>query len=141
MPVTIRRFVFAAILAVWLASLAQPVAITQRGTPYDGFAIGFIGPLGMLIGHFGWWANLWLPVAVIRGWRGSAQRTQHPSIDHVIGIVLTLLTINSLFWNDIPTDAGSDRIVRYGLGYHLWLAAVAGAGIATLYERIRRKPR
>lgn len=135
----IRRIIFAIILIVWLVSLAQPVAVTQRGTPYDGFAIGFIGPLGMLIGHFGWWANLWLPVAVIRGWRGSAQRTKRPAIDLTIGIILLLLTVNSLFWNDIPTDAGSDPIVRYGIGYHLWLAAVAGAGIATLYERIRRK--
>jgi hypothetical protein len=127
MPAPALKLAILALSAAWLASLVQPVAATGRQGTFDGFAVGAIGPMGMAIGQFGWFANLLLPIQWRRSW--PLPYTRSARIDLVLGGILMLLAIDTCFWNDIPTDAGSDPIIQFGSGYFLWMASLIGTAI------------
>jgi hypothetical protein len=134
----VRWLVSLALAGCWIASLCLPVAVTvaQNGEQgWFGYGILIMGWLGPLMLQFGWFANLLLPSALILN--GLAERSAlTQKILIVIALALTMLAVNALFWNQIPMDNGSNPIVRFQIGYFLWLAAMFGGGAFTLASAI-----
>ena len=128
-----------AILAGWVASLLLPVADSQHFDyvdRIDGWSMLKIGWLGPLILQFGWLANLIIipALGVAAGQYGEAPRTRL-----ALGIVLALLVINSLFWSQVPDDAGQHKIVAYHSGYWVWICSMAAAATWLIAEPILRR--
>lgn len=130
-----RKAIVLVLLLPWLAALALPVAINRQGV-FTGATILLLGLMGPLIGQFGWLGNPLLLVGLRRIWPTGKPRDL--TADRVIGGLLALLFVNSLFWTDIPTDAGSDPIMR-AIGYHLWMTSVAAGAMTLLLSRAWRE--
>ncbi len=112
-------------LALWLGSLALPVAIMGRHIDdiYRGWSILMIGWMGAFVLQFGWFANLAFLLAV--GMLAfSRKRTLWAS---VLTFPLVAATVDALFWHEIDGDNGPAQIQSFGVGYYLWFAAMIGA--------------
>jgi hypothetical protein len=119
-----RRLVALGWLAAWAASLPLPAAYNENGVThgFDVLALGWLGPLML---HFGWFANLLLPVAMATFLFGAAPSRSWPQL---VGWMILLCGLNSLAWFNIPDDSGPNPIERYGLGYYSWMLATIGGG-------------
>lgn len=111
-------------LAAWAISLPLPAAYVGDRVTY-GFDVLGLGWLGPLMLHFGWFANLVLPVAMAAFLFGAAPSRSWPQ---VAGWMVLLCGLNSLAWFNIPDDSGANPITRYGIGYYLWMLATIGGG-------------
>ena len=123
-----RCLVSLALAGCWIVSIGQPVAVTvaQNGEQtWSGDAILLMGWLGPLMLQFAWLANLLLPCVLVLAAMGvRSGLVQKLSI--VCALMLAVLALNALFWSQIPMDNGSNPIVRFQIGYTLWLAAMFG---------------
>ncbi len=135
MTTTARKVAALVLLALWLAALVLPVATNRQGS-FEGYVILILALFGPLIGQLAWIGNPLLLIVLRRVWPSG--RLRGIRADIVFGVLLALCFVNALFWTDIPTDAGSDPIVR-GIGYYLWMASVAGAAVLMLTSRAWRE--
>lgn len=124
------RKLLAIFLAVgWTVSLALPVAVTgsQSGEVWPGFAVLIIGPLGVLVMQFAWFANVLFVVALV-----LMLLRQPPSVtlSLVVAVPLGLLALDALRWDRIEGDNGHAMILSYGAGYYLWLGVMLAAAAA-----------
>jgi hypothetical protein len=122
--------------SMWLMSMVLPVAEAGKGAALDwwpGYMVLIFGWFGFFFGQFGWLANLLLPIAVAIG---VAARTPMRKTFAVLGALLLTAAANSLLWTYIPMDDGYHPIRSYGIGYYLWIIAVAGAGLALILRNI-----
>lgn len=120
-----------AIIALFGLSLYLPAVSVGHG--YDcskpewasGFVFFVIGPLGVLDLQFGWFANFFLLLAMLKASRVSA----------VIAFCLIALTASTL--NTLPQDGGygNDNVCGFGLGYFLWLACSIFVAVAMFAKR------
>lgn len=103
-------------LALWFLSLALPGASEGHGVDCSarswapGWMLLIGGPLGALVGQFGWFANPLMLLAAIF-------KRSELAVLAVGLVVLTAFTLNS-----VPTDNGSNTVCGFGPGYYVWLA-------------------
>jgi hypothetical protein len=121
---------------LWILSLLLPVAgkvgATEAVTDWlYGLDILLTGIFAYSAGQFGWWANFLIWFAIV-----GLLRAAPPALPRarVIGGLLLLLFVNSLFWTVMPEWNSADGwqpIGVFGEGYYLWMAAVflAAAGV------------
>ena len=128
---TVRWLVSLVLASCWVASVLMPVAVTiaQNGEQsWQGYGILIMGWLGPLMYQFAWLANPLLPCVLILAVIGtSSEFLQKLSV--IAAVLLALLAFNALFWNQIPMDNGENPIVRFQIGYYLWLVAMFGGAI------------
>jgi hypothetical protein len=129
-----RRLLAGLWLLLWFLSLAAPVANTGHGKDqsWPGWSMLAIGWLGVLTAQFAWFAN---PIFfagishIFTGYAGGMSRL-------AIFILLVPLSADALLWHAIyGSAAGPVRILGFGPGYYLWLAAMAGLAL-TLAESL-----
>ncbi|MBZ5789377.1 hypothetical protein K8353_04580 [Burkholderia contaminans] len=121
----------AVIVALYVVSLLLPVAAEPPnavGTVnwWRGYAVLAIGPLAILDLQFAWLGNPLLVVALIKP-------------NRIVSALLAVVVIFALGWHTIPTGPDFKPIHAFGLGYYLWIAAMAG-GAALPWIGERRKP-
>jgi hypothetical protein len=117
-----------------LVSLALPVATAQQTqgiTTVSGLSLLFIGPFGVLMGQFAWFANPCLLIAVFV--LGRRQPLGRKPI--VLAAIMAVLLIDALRWHNYPNDGGDGPITRYGLGYFTWITAMLLGIIGLLVGR------
>jgi hypothetical protein len=94
-----------------------------------GWELLLLGPLGVLVGQFGWMAN---PLMFFAALTTAA----HP------GFALTavaLIVVTAFSFTSVWMDGGGDATVcGFGLGYYLWLACSILVWIATLLKPAKR---
>lgn len=114
-----RRLVAFLALALWSASLMLPVA--QHGNDrWMGWLVLILGPLGVLTGQFGWFANLGFLASF-----GLSLGARPPTWLDLTAAVLTLAAaVDALFWRKLYYDSGSVPIQAFGPGYYLWLTSI-----------------
>jgi hypothetical protein len=122
---------------LWLLSLnlrAATVSHLGGDQVFYGSDILALGWMGPLIGQFGWFANLLLPLglAFLLLERG---RSLYP----VIGWSLLVLAANSSFWDRIPDDSGQNYIIKFEPGFYCWMIAVVSVGIYLIFAYWRDK--
>lgn len=125
-----RKLLAAALAVGWAISLALPVAVTGSG-PNDvwpGFAVLIIGPLGVLVMQFAWFANLLLVPAIIF----LVMKRPPRVLGIIFSALLVLLALDALTWDRIHGDNAEAMILHYGAGYYLWLGVVLGAATALM---------
>ena len=125
-----RKLLAAALALGWAISLALPVAVTGSGPDdvWPGFAVLIIGPLGVLVMQFAWFANLLLVPALIF----LIQKRPPRVLGIVFSVLLVLLALNALTWDRIHGDNAEAMSLHYGAGYYLWLGVVLGTAAALL---------
>jgi hypothetical protein len=111
-----RRTLLSVALALGLLALALPAVAMGHGTRCavpdwaSGWMLLVTGPLGLMVGQFGWLANPLMLLAAI------FKRIELAAI--AVGlIVLTAITFTSL-----PTDNGTSTMCGFGPGFYVWLA-------------------
>ena len=132
-----RRLVALSWLAAWAASLPLPAAHVGNRVTY-GFDVLMLGWLGPLMLHFGWFANLLLPLAMAAFLFGAAPSRSGPQI---VGWLILLCGLNSLVWVDLYSDGSTKPIELHGSGYYLWMLATIGGGAWLIaLGRSQRRP-
>jgi hypothetical protein len=134
-----RRLLAIVILVSWLISLACPVAIigTSPNEVLFGLNILLMGWMGVLIFHFGWFANIALLVAliiIVAPMRGVAGRESSKIWGWIAFTALIALCGDAALWREVADDRGSARILSFGVGYYLWFGAMFGGAGTLLYS-------
>lgn len=128
-----RRSVGYIALALYGASLVLPVATMSsrtEGTWY-GLSLLLIGPLGLLAGQLGWFANplmIWLIVRLCR-------RRRINMLGAILALFALGLTLTSLYWTVAYDDTGTFQITNHGLGFYLWIGCAALLAVSALWLR------
>ena len=126
-----RKLLAAALAVAWAVSLALPVAVMGNGPEdvWPGFAVLIIGPLGVLVAQFAWFANLLLVPSLIFLILKRPPRV----LGIIFAVLLVLLAVDALTWDRIHGDNGYAMILRHGPGYYLWLGVVLATAAALLW--------
>ncbi|WP_343698350.1 hypothetical protein [Caulobacter sp.] len=122
-------------VAVWALSLFLPI-----GGGYTGMDVLTIGWLGVIIGKYGYLANLTVflgpPLLILR-------QTPQPWSSLVLAVFTAFTGYFAVVWDGILLGDHMElvRLRPFGPTYYLWLLAVLVAGFAPLArEMTRRKP-
>ena len=126
-----RKLIAAALTVGWVVSLMLPVAVMGSGANevWPGFAVLIVGPLGVLVTQFAWFANLLFVAAVILMFVTRPSLT----LSLVLAVPLAVLALDALRWDRIHGDNGYAMILSYGPGYFLWLGVVVATAAALLW--------
>jgi hypothetical protein len=126
-----RRSVALIVFVLWAASLVLPAAtFTSDAYGYcPGFLVALVGlALGWMILQLGAFANLILMVLcgfLVFGRRASI----------IAACIAEVLALWSFTWDDFPTDAGSNPIAHFALGFYVWQLAILLLTIYALSEK------
>ncbi len=123
-------------VAAWALSLILPI-----GGGYTGLDVLTIGWLGVIIGKYGYLANLTVflgpPLLVLRG-------TPQPWSSLVLAVFTAFTGYHAVTWDGILLGDHMElvRLRPFGPAYYLWLLAVLVAGLAPIAREAlaRRKP-
>lgn len=89
------------------------------------------GWMAVLIGQFGWFANIVLPaVLALTPLADTSSIVRKLCIG--LALLLLLLTLNALMWSEIPTSHVANRVIRLRIGYYLWMGAMLGGAVFAL---------
>lgn len=134
-----RKPLATALAIGWVVSLTLPVAVTgdQPGEVWPGFAVLIVGPLGVLVTQFAWFANPLFVLAVILM---LLRQPPSPTLGLIIAVPLTLLTLDALRWDRIHGDNGHAMILSYGSGYYLWFGVMLAAAAALVASAFLASP-
>ena len=136
-----RKLIATTLVMGWIVSLALPVAVIGSGADevWPGFAVLIVGPLGVLVMQFAWFANLVLVPAIIF----LVFKRPPRALGIVFAVLLVALAIDALRWDRIHGDNGYAMIQSYGAGYYLWLGVMlttAAALLVTALTPSREEP-
>lgn len=100
-----------------------------------GYALLFMGWMGMLFGRFFWLAN----PALIAAWFMFSYRSTR-AFAVVPAIVALLLSLSFMLCSQSPngTSGTFSRITGYGAGYWLWIASITVMVVATVTDSLPR---
>ena len=90
-----------------------------------------MGMMGVFMGQFGWVANIVLPPVLLLTPLAKTSAVVR-AISVGLALLLLVLTLNALAWSEIPTDHISNRVIRFRIGYYLWMAAMFGGAALAL---------
>jgi hypothetical protein len=115
--------IFAIPLMLFLGSLLAPaVMLTGYARPpveewEPGWVMFLYGPLGLLDGQVGWFANPLMLAAVLLG--------KHKRAATILASLAIFLatSVTSITFNTVPAKVSHLVVIRFGLGYYLWLAS------------------
>jgi hypothetical protein len=82
-----------------------------------GWVMFLYGPLGLLDGQVGWFANPLMLAAVLLG--------KHKRAATILASLAIFLatSVTSITFNTVPAKVSHLVVIRFGLGYYLWLAS------------------
>jgi hypothetical protein len=110
-------------IGLWLAALCFPAMkvclSTGRSSWWENEIIAGLGFMGVLTGHFGWFANpplLGWVICTLAGWKGSAWLALPIFGLGCLGLV------PGFIWDDAGTIG---HVCGHGPGFWLWYAATA----------------
>ncbi|MEQ1497379.1 MAG: hypothetical protein ABL914_01860 [Novosphingobium sp.] len=120
------KFALFGLILLWIASLTAPVARASTepsvSEVFMGHDILLMGPFGILVGEFGWFANITFGLLLLTSFYSArVERTAVLSIFHL------LFVASALGWNSWPADEGGARyyiINAHFWGYYSWFACV-----------------
>jgi len=120
-------------LAMYAACLFFPafyIGITHE--PQGSLSLLLMGWVGLLEGHFSWFANLCYLVAILN--------YRRPDVSAGVGFMALFIALTFLFHDDIMVSAAPayKKIVGYGYGYFLWVTAIGLFSIAQLMKALPR---
>ena len=133
----VRILVAVSLLAIWVVTLALPVAELERasfpsalGKPSNvvtGFYMFENGALGFIELQFAWLAN---PLIWWLAWRSIATHRYRSGRAYILAcLVLVACIISAIRWNSIYINGSMNDVTRYLEGYYLWYAVVSVAAI------------
>ena len=132
---TLRRNAGLFALALWFASLTQPVIWPCGGTdffgrypPYKGFEIMVTGWMGPLEGQVGWFANP-LMIIVIGGLLLESRVGIWPAL------ISLGLAASSFWWTSLSTEHEPRKLCEHGPGFYLWIACAVFLAATAIIER------
>lgn len=131
MPIRTIRRIAGVLAGCWLLSFALPVvdAATPSGTDtWFGVMIFLTGWIAVFGYQFGWLANAVLPVVLLIASRERMGPTLR-AVLVVCALALVALGVNAMAWDQIPTGYASNHLVRFRIGYYLWMGAMFGGAI------------
>jgi hypothetical protein len=122
-------------LALWIVSLSLP-AVSNSENPRmvldcsspswaQGWLLFVVGPLGIIVGQFGWLANPLMVLAAFKSRIGIA----------AIAVGLGVLT--AFTFTSVPNDIDANRVCGFGAGFYLWLASTVAVLVATFVKPVR----
>jgi len=102
--------------------------VAHTHDPVRGWVLFVLGPLGVTSNVFAWYANLFLPAALVLlilrkyGWAFGA------------GLPCLALALSSLGMREMILDEAGHmaRVTSHGTGFYCWLAACALPSVAAL---------
>jgi hypothetical protein len=134
-----ERLIFLGIsLFFYAVALFTPAVVFKGENPWPGFGALAFGWMAILVGQFGWFANLPLLIGGIlllcRRWIGAL----------VCAILATLFALNSffLYWQKVPADEAASRystLDYLGAGFYLWLLSILALGVSAVILRKRER--
>ena len=150
-----RRFAFAALalagLALFLSALAFPAIATCSRTAehvpnwFHNDTILFFGWLAILLGQWGWLANIPFLVNVVRLMRGRRPGFVWPAIQAFF-LAVAVVTLQRSWGMRLPhNEAWDEPVCWLGTGFWLWAGAqalvCAAAMLSSLLQPAGAKPR
>jgi hypothetical protein len=116
-------------IALYALCLAFPAYyIGDAHEPQNSLSLLMMGWLGILDGHFSWFANLFYLLALIK--------YKKPNVSAGFGLLALILALSFLTHaRIIVSEAPSYKdIVGYGYGYFFWVAAIGQLSLAQLLK-------
>jgi hypothetical protein len=131
-----RRIAGILLLACWVGSLAMPAIKTCYGGATSwgfGFAFLLIGWLGPLANQYEWFANPLFAIAVALLLAGK----RPPIVLAAAAVLLAGLSVTfTTEYSDIE-----EPVCGHGPGFALWLAAIFGAAVFSVIDRLQSGPK
>jgi hypothetical protein len=126
----IRRGLLWFAFALWIVSLALP-AVSESRNPRtvldcsnpswaNGWLVFVGGPLGIMVGQFGWLAN---PLMVFAAFKRSIG---------IAAIAVGLGVLTAFTFTSVPNDIDANRVCGFGAGFYFWLGSMLVVLIAAL---------
>jgi hypothetical protein len=94
------------------------------------------GWMGILVGQFGWFANVAFVAALIivaMPMRSVMGQERNKIWGWIALVLLIAFGADAALWHEMYGDNGSTRILSFGVGYYLWFAAMFGATGALIF--------
>ncbi|MRW93546.1 hypothetical protein GJ699_26495 [Duganella sp. FT80W] len=113
-------------LGIYALSLCFTGIRETRGAE-PGILILLTGPLGVLIGVFGWFANPLFGLSLLLSKRQSA-------LSMLLAFAGLMLALFAVKLTAIPYDDGEGQFIEFGFGYYLWLTSFVAAMLAAAFE-------
>jgi hypothetical protein len=136
----ITRLVYVAAFVLFILSLLVPaVSISKDAFKHldcadpdmaPGWFLLLIGPLGIFVGQFGWFANPLMLLSAL------PIRKSRKSIIATFAMVLAATSVTLTYF---PNDIEGNMVCGFGPGLYLWLACPVLMVIATLLKPARQK--
>lgn len=133
----LRRRLSLAWLALWMISLALPVARFED-SGYDwmrGWVLLAFGGLGGVVGQFGWFANL--TFVALTGGAFTFRAT--PRTDLPLSLVSVICAADAFFWRAMYADSGQTAVRSFAIGFYAWQIAILGSAATTIWYWVDRK--
>ena len=137
-----------AALALFFLSLFLPSVSKQQNFRLDlwcrapewslGFGPFLFGPLGLLVGQFGWLANPLMFLAALIKIRKSGFASPAVTLSAAIAAVALIVVTAFTYTADWHDGGVGITVCGFGPGYYLWLACSVLVLIATLLKVGRR---
>ena len=106
---------------LWMNSFFLPAVGFGQDDWELGWGVAVMGWAGPLQLQFGWYGNLVMIPALGRLAFGEPRLDAHA---WKLGLGLSLLWVNALFWTQVPSDPGPAIIAVRGSGYYAWMASL-----------------
>lgn len=125
---------------LYLLACALPVLHVDKGAPaWPGYQVAWSGALGVFIGQFAWFANLFAVAAMICLLAGAKRAAM------LLSLCAVLISTDTfrLFHQDILLDEGGvnkARLQSLGIGFYFWMAALITPLVAALLAKPRVTP-
>lgn len=113
---------------LFLLSLCFPACytgITQEAVPSLGLLLS--GWLGILFGHFSWFAN---PLCII-SW---ILKRSEPQLACFLSLLALAFSLSFLLYSELPDGHYGETITAYGIGYFFWVMSIYLFSMAQLNE-------
>ena len=123
-----RQMVGAVALVLWASSLMLPAVTMCPDIVWPGWHVAFVGPLGLIIGQFGWYANpflLWISLRLLFQYRAGVTG----------GLICLVLALSSFLWTGIPGFQTPAIICERNIGFYVWIASAVLLAAAAFIEK------
>lgn len=130
------RICYFAAFALFIMSLFVPAVLISRNgfmrpdcavpDKASGWFFLMMGPLGVLVGQFGWFANPLMLLSVL-------PLTARGKLEVIFALAAVLLVGSTSLLTYIPNDVAGNKVCGFGIGLYLWQAcAILLAAMAVL---------
>ena len=124
-----RQMVGAVALVLWASSLMLPAVTMCPDIVWPGWHVVLLGPLGLIIGQFGWYANpllLWMSLRLLFRYRAGVAG----------GLVCLALALTSFLWTGIHGFDKPAIICERNIGFYAWIATAVLLAVAAFVEKL-----